>query len=58
MLLAAWVFGAILACGFAVVIGQLAFVGFALAWLVLSRPFVLLWGSLGAYAPFLHRAVE
>jgi hypothetical protein len=58
MLLAVWVLGGILACGFAIVIGQLAFVGLALAWLVLSRPFVLLWNSLGAYAPFLHRAVE
>jgi hypothetical protein len=57
MLLAAWILGAFLACGFALVIGELAFVGLALVWLIVSRPFVLLWNSLGANAPALVRRV-
>ncbi len=59
MLLAAWILGAFLACGFALVMGELAFVGLALVWLIVSRPFVLLWNSFGAGAPaLLRRAAE
>ncbi len=57
MLLATWVLGAFLACAFALVIGELAFVGLALAWLIVSLPFVLLWNAYGAHAPDLVRRV-
>jgi hypothetical protein len=58
MLLAVWVLGGFLALGFALVVGELAFVALALAWLIVSHPFVLLWNSLAANTPVPRSVVE
>lgn len=52
MLLAVWVFGGFLVLGFAVVIGELAFVALALLWLLVRQPFILLRNAVGTNVPW------